>query len=78
MVLDVASQRVAERRESIRVAWLGTAGEFEVDHTGRDESDPTTWSRNRWTVQAGRHFIWVVVRDARGGVDWIGREVFVH
>ena len=57
----------------MRVAWFSTAGSFEDDHTGRPEEEfATSSSENAWTAPnaPGLVFMWVVLRDARGGSDW--------
>jgi hypothetical protein len=57
----------------MRVSWFATLGAFRDDHTGRPEEEfALTSSDNAWTAPAaaGPVFMWVVLRDARGGVDW--------
>jgi len=71
--VDPTTGELAARHESMRVAWFATAGEFEDDHTGRAEADfATPSSDNVWQApsKAGLVFMWVVLRDARGGSDW--------
>jgi len=76
-VFDVAAQALVDRRESLRVSWFGTAGSFAHERTGRTEADPESTSANTWTAPAapGAAWLWVVLRDSRGGVDF--RELFV-
>jgi hypothetical protein len=79
--LDPARRSLVDRHESMRVSWFTTAGEFTDDHTGRLESEfDTTFSDNTWTAPAepGPAFIWVVLRDDRGGVDWKTYRIFVR
>ena len=61
-------------------SWYGTAGSFSYDRTRRDES--CTWtapdgSDDEPLPPDGRTLLFVVVRDARGGIDWAVREVRV-
>jgi hypothetical protein len=71
--VDPTSGQLAPRHESMRVAWLATSGDFDDDHTGRVEDDfATTSSENAWQAPStpGLVFMWVVLRDSRGGTDW--------
>ena len=71
--VDPTTGELAPRHESMRVAWFSTAGSFEDDHTGRTEDDfAMTSSDNVWIAPnaPGLVFMWVVLRDARGGSDW--------
>ena len=72
-VFDVGSQTVVTRRESLRVSWFTTAGSFDRDRTGRtgDEgNEPESFTDNTWTApdDARAAQLWLVLRDARGGV----------
>lgn len=73
VVYDVASQSLVERRESLRVSWYATTGDFAADRTGRGEDEPESFTENTWTAPAepGPVQLWVVLRDARGGVDFL-------
>ena len=71
--LDPTQHALVDRHESMRVSWFATAGSFDSDHTGRLESDyAEIFSDNTWTAPKvpGPVFLWVVLRDDRGGVDW--------
>lgn len=71
--LDPARGVVVPRHEAMRVSWFATRGEFRDDHTGRPEEDfALTSSDNTWRAPDAPAdvFMWVVLRDARGGVDW--------
>ena len=65
----------------MRVSWFATRGTVDKDHTGRleSESDETS-SDNIWTApeETGPVFMWVVLRDDRGGVDWQSFKVDVQ
>ncbi len=70
VVYDLASQRIVERRETMRVSWFATAGEFENDRTGRSGEEAETFTENTWQAPADARttHLFVVLRDARGGV----------
>jgi hypothetical protein len=70
VVFDPAQQVIVERRESLRVSWFATAGTFENDRTGRGADEPESWTENAWTApdDARATHLWLVLRDARGGV----------
>jgi len=63
------AQRLETRRESLRVSWFATAGQFANPVTGRDEDESETTTENTWTAptNAGDVRLWLVIRDARGG-----------
>ena len=58
------------RRESMSIAWYNTAGSYAQERTGADEDDTAQRSDNQWTApsETGELTLWLVVRDARGGV----------
>lgn len=70
VVYDLASRSLAVRREAMRVSWSTTAGAFERDRTGRAEDEPEVFTDNTWTAPAEARVVhvFVVLRDARGGV----------
>jgi hypothetical protein len=79
--LDPAQGSLVDRHESMRVSWFATQGDFDDDHTGRlEEEYMTTTSDNTWTAPTspGMVFIWVVLRDDRGGVDFHSYQVQVE
>jgi hypothetical protein len=78
-VFDPASRRLVDHREAIRVSWFASDGALASDRTGRSESETKseteseteidTFADNVWTTpDAGPAYLWVVVRDSRGGV----------
>lgn len=79
--LDPAINALVDRHEAMRVSWFATRGTVDKDHTGRleSESDETS-SDNIWTApeETGPVFMWVVLRDDRGGVDWQSFKVDVQ
>ena len=70
--IDPATHALVALRESIVASWYATAGSFAVDRSGRREDDLGTDATNVWTAPsgAGTVYLWVVLRDARGGVGW--------
>jgi hypothetical protein len=72
IAIDPTSKAIVSRRESMVASWYATAGDFAVDRSGRDESDPATSAANGWTAPSAPATVhlWVVLRDSRGGVGW--------
>jgi hypothetical protein len=70
--IDPTSKQIATGRESIVASFYATAGTFDLDRVGREGTDLATTADNGWTAPAtpGRVHLWVVLRDARGGVGW--------
>jgi len=71
--LDPVLRTLVDRHETMRVSWFASGGSFGSDHTGRSEADfAETTSDNDWDApsQTGPVFLWVVLRDDRGGVAW--------
>ncbi len=71
-VFDSASQTLADHREALWVSWFVTAGAFADSVTGRDENDTAVSTENPWQSPAtgGVVFLWLVLHDSRGGVDF--------
>jgi hypothetical protein len=71
-VWDLASRTLVTHREAMRVSWFASAGVFDRDTTGRGEEEPETFAQNVWLAptEAGTVHFWVVLRDARGGLDF--------
>mgnify|MGYP001350294720 CR=1 FL=1 len=67
--------------EEWRYSWFSTGGRFSED---RDETEGgITWTapggkKDDPVPPGGRTFLYLVVRDGRGGVDWVRREVRVQ
>jgi hypothetical protein len=72
IAIDPTSKQIVTRRESMVASWYATQGVFDEDRDGRDENDSATSVDNGWTAPAGAGpvHLWVVLRDARGGVGW--------
>lgn len=78
-VLDTLSQALVDHREAMTVSWFATAGRFAVERSGRGQADPALAVDNRWTApaSAGVAYVWIVVRDSRGGVDFAAYSLTV-
>jgi hypothetical protein len=77
---DQTSHLIVDHRETMRVSWFASGGDFDDDRTGRDATDPTPFSENGWTAPSspGTVRMWVVVRDDRGGAGWKSYVVTVQ
>jgi hypothetical protein len=78
---DPGTFMLLDRHEAMRVSWFTTAGVFDSDHTGQPAEDyMLTTSDGAWTAPStpGPVFLWVVLRDDRGGVDWKSFKVDVQ
>lgn len=71
-VFDPASQTIVDHREALWLSWFATAGAFDDSLTGRQESDPAVETENGWQspLAPGVVFLWLVLHDSRGGVDF--------
>src|SRR5262249_58432488 len=77
-VFDPESRTLVDHREAIRVSWFVSGGELTSDRTGRSETDTETFADDVWTTpDAGPAYLWVVVRDSRGGVAFAGQAVTI-
>lgn len=79
-VYDAASRVLVDHRESMRVSWFTTAGTFDDDRTGRDETETELFTENGWTAPATAqtvHFF-VVLRDQRGGTTFTTFDVAIN
>jgi hypothetical protein len=79
LYVDPTSKQISTGRESMVASWYATAGTFDRDRVGRDGSDPATTADNGWTAPTspGPVHLWLVLRDARGGVGWGSYTVMV-
>jgi hypothetical protein len=76
---DPASQTLTTQREAMQVAWYSTAGALDTESTGRAANDLNTSNTDGWTApgSAGTVHLWVVLRDSRGGVDYVSQDLTV-
>lgn len=67
---DTVTRKLVVRRENMRLAWYATGGTYREERTGQEEQELSNLSRNHWQApdRAGNATLWVVARDARGGV----------
>jgi len=78
-VFDRGVRALVDHRESLRVSWFSTAGEFDHDRTGAAEDDPALSTANDWLApsEPGPVHLWIVLRDSRGGTDVASVDVDV-
>lgn len=80
-VLDTEAHELVDHRETIRLSWFTTSGRFEHDTTGRPEAEAAqNFSDNRWTAPSveGTAWLWLVLRDDRGGTSFRSFQLDVH
>jgi hypothetical protein len=79
LLYDPGSQGITLRRESMRVSWFVTAGTLDADRTGRAAEDPSTTTENGWRAPTvpGPAYLWLVLRDSRGGTAFLGERITV-
>ncbi|MBN1962903.1 MAG: hypothetical protein JW841_18375 [Deltaproteobacteria bacterium] len=78
-VYNLTTQKINQTREAMRVSWFSNAGQWAHDRTGRDSNASETWTSNNLTTPStsGLIHIWAVLRDNRGGVDWLETVLMV-
>lgn len=76
---DPRNQTLVTRREAMRVSWFATGGSLPVDATAVGEDDPATSVSTTWhaPAAAGPAWLWVVLRDSRGGLATLTASVTV-
>jgi hypothetical protein len=77
---DNQARALKVRRESLSLAWYNTGGMYTDERTGADEEDFSLQGKNHWTAPdtAGELSLWIVARDARGGVGTLQLGVRVR
>lgn len=78
---DAEGRAFRAEREAWVWSWFATAGAMERERTrdpGREQVWTTPGGDDRPVPRDGRVFLYAVVRDARGGMDWVRREVRVE
>jgi hypothetical protein len=65
-------RQLSDRREAIRVSWFASAGRFDHERTGISENEAQNATDNPWTAPDASVdvWLWVVIRDDRGGTGW--------
>jgi Trm5-related predicted tRNA methylase len=78
-VYDPQSEALVSQQESLHMSWFVTGGIFEHDHTGTAAGDTASSTSNQWTApeQGGLIYLWLVLRDSRGGVDYKSYQIQV-
>ncbi len=78
-VLDPQSQTLVDRQESLSMSWFITGGTFQNDRTGVAFDETATSTSNQWTAPdgAGTLYLWLVLRDSRGGTDYRSYQIQV-
>jgi hypothetical protein len=78
-VFNLVTQTLDTHRESLSVSWFATDGSFEHDRTGRGETETDTTTDDVWTapLTPGVVHFWILLRDIRGGVDFVETAVIV-
>jgi hypothetical protein len=70
---DSQSAKLVPHREAMVVSWYATGGSFEHDSTGRSDTETELTTANHWTAgEPGPVNLWTVLRDDRGGTDFVG------
>jgi hypothetical protein len=69
---DPNTQTILPRRESMEVTWWVTSGTLTTPRTFVSEQDAGAITQATTVLQnaANSGTVWVILRDARGGVDW--------
>jgi hypothetical protein len=79
-VYDAASQTLRQDVETLRLSWFASDGKFENDRSNADATSLA--ATNTWTAPQVADAvvvpIWVVLRDSRGGVDWVSTSLTVR
>ncbi len=76
---DGLAQQLVMRRESMRVSWYATGGTLEVDASAVAEDESATSVSTTWrTPGSGDAWLWLVLRDSRGGIAWQELHVTVE
>jgi hypothetical protein len=72
ILIDPTTMTLTTAHESMIASWYASAGTFALDRVGVDADDTATSVMNTWTAPTtpGKVHVWVVLRDARGGVGW--------
>jgi hypothetical protein len=69
LAYESQTQTLVARREALRLSWFATGGSLAVDATTVAETDDATSVSTTWhTPTAGPAFLWLVLRDSRGGL----------
>lgn len=78
-VYDPSSETLVTQQESLHMSWFVTGGTFQHDRTGVASNETAASTSNRLTapLQPGTVFLWLVLRDSRGGADYKSYQIEV-
>ena len=70
LYFDPDAMELVTRREAMRVSWFATEGDLTVDASAIAADDPALVVSTTWHTpnQPGPAWIWLVLRDSRGGI----------
>ncbi|CAN5462778.1 hypothetical protein BH11MYX1_BH11MYX1_54410 [soil metagenome] len=70
LYFDPSAMQLVTRHEAMRVSWFATSGELAVDASAVTEDDPALTVSTTWRAPQvpGPAWIWLVLRDSRGGI----------
>ena len=70
LYFDPGAQQLVTRRESLRLSWFATGGSLPVDASAVGETDDATSVSTTWHAPdaPGPAWLWIVLRDSRGGI----------
>ncbi|MEO6776680.1 MAG: hypothetical protein ABI467_27310 [Kofleriaceae bacterium] len=77
---DQTTQTLVTRREAMRVSWFATAGSLAVDASNVGDTSSATTVSTTWhtPTASGPAYLWLVLRDSRGGLATAAYAVDVH
>jgi len=77
---DQQAQALVTRREAMRVSWFASGGTLAVDASAVGESDDSRSVSTTWHAPAtpGPAWLWLVLRDSRGGIATQTVAITVH
>jgi len=78
-VLAPGGDALVDQRESLHLSWFATSGSFVHDRTGVASTDVATSTTNTWKApnEAMTVFVWLVLRDSRGGTAFKSYQLTV-
>jgi hypothetical protein len=76
LVFDTQTKMPTMRTEVLRASWFATHGSFSQEHTGTDQ--PDTVLQVDADAPVGPLDVWLVLRDDRGGTDFLHRALVVE
>jgi plastocyanin len=78
-VLDSTGDALADQRESLHMSWFASSGSFVHDRTGVSSTETATSTSNTWKAptEAMDVYLWLVLRDSRGGTAFKAYQLHV-